>query len=187
MMALRYLLAVAVVAIPSFLALSEAQTPPPGEKLQLRISLVLTPEFCASKAKSIGGPVAVGKVACDELEPALKEVFSEVARMTAIPSAADTPDLVLVPSFASSRMTNSGLHHEQIDLVLNWTARDGSGKIVWASSVTGSGTANKAFTRNKNNFWRLTGEDAAKDAVRQSARQMAASPEFRGLVRGPGR
>jgi hypothetical protein len=60
---------------------------PTAETLPLKVALVLTPEFCATITKgalfTTKEEFKIGKAACAELEPALKSVFPNLARVEA--------------------------------------------------------------------------------------------------------
>src|SRR4249919_1773644 len=88
-------------------------TKPADAKLPIKAALVLTPEFCATKIKPKGsaltkewGTFEVGKAACEQLEPALKEAFFSLSRVAA-PPAAQEAQLVLLPRIVDVNATTA--------------------------------------------------------------------------------
>ena len=166
-----------------------AQTKSPADTtLTLKAALVLTPEFCATKTKQ--GSFAsgketfeIGKVACAELEPALKGVFSSLTRIMAPPSPEGT-QVVLLPKFGEVEATKTlgAFSDREMIVLLEWTVKDRSGKTVWIETVQGSAKHHmgNTFTHGKN--VKLIVEDSVKDAAEQSASKMSSSPELRKLA-----
>lgn len=165
-----------------------AQTDPPSKaKLPLRAAVVLTPEFCAtrmtgaSKTTTKGG-FEIGKAACVELEPVLKEVF---ASLTAVPEMPKTGDaqLILIPKFVDVGATTAltAFSNRELDVFLQWTAKDISGTTIWVETVQGSAKhhVGNMFTYKKN--LTLIANDAVKDLASQSASKMSSSAELRRL------
>ncbi len=160
----------------------------PDAKLPLRVALVATPEFCATKITkgswaTIKETFEVGKIACAELEPALERVFSSVTSVTAPPSSGDT-QIVLIPRFVDVGATvpMTAFSNREMDVFLEWTAKDVSGKTVWIETVQGSARHHigNLFTHNKN--LKLIVKDSVKDVAEQSASKMYSSPELRKLT-----
>ncbi len=170
-------------------AAARAQTASPsGAKLAFRAALLVTPEFCDTKFKkgswaTIKETFDVGKIACAELEPALAPVFSSLTSVTAIPSSGDT-QIVLIPRFVDvgATTTMSAFSNREMDVFLEWTVKDMSGKTVWIETVQGSSRHHMGnmFTHNKN--VKLIVRDSIKDAAEQSASKMADSVELRKLA-----
>lgn len=171
-------------------ATAGAQTVSPSDtRLALRAALVVTPEFCATKFKkgswaTIKETFEVGKIACAQLEPALERVFSSLTRVTATPSSGDA-QVVLMPRFVDVGATTAmgAFSNREMDVFLEWTVKDMSGKTVWIETVQGSSKHHMGnmFTYNKN--LKLIVNDSVKDAVEQSASKMSSSPELRKLTR----
>jgi hypothetical protein len=171
------------------LATAGGQTKPPDNApLELKATLVLTPEFCATQTKK--GSFAtgketfdVGKAACSELEPALKGVFSSLTRVAATPESGEA-QVVLVPKFGDVDATKTvgAFSNREMVVLLEWTVKDKSGKTVWLETVQGSSKHHmgNAFTHGKN--VKLIVEDSVKDAAQQSAIKMSSSPELRKLA-----
>lgn len=156
--------------------------------MALRAALLVTPEFCDTKFKkgswaTIKETFEVGKIACAELEPALAQVFSSVTPVTAIPSSGDT-QVVLIPRFVDvgATTTMSAFSNREMDVFLEWTVKDMSGKTVWIETVQGSSRHHmgNVFTHSKN--VKLIVRDSIKDAAEQSASKMADSVELRKLT-----
>jgi hypothetical protein len=167
---------------------ARAQTAsPPDTKLALRAALVVTPEFCATKITKVSWATIketfeVGKIACVELEPALERVFSSLTHVTATPSSGDV-QVVLMPRFVdvAATTTMSAFSNREMDVFLEWTVKDMSGKTVWIDTVQRSAKHHMGnlFTHKKN--LKLIVEDSVKDAAEQSASKMSSSPELRKL------
>jgi hypothetical protein len=180
-LALSFLLALVSVT-------AAAQTAPLSDpKLPLHATLVLTPEFCATKITkgswaTIKETFEVGKIACLELEPALGRVFSRVTLVTAPPAAPDG-QVVLLPRFVdlAANTTMSAFSDREMDVLLEWTVKDMSGKTVWIETVQGTSKHHMGnlFTHGKN--VKLIVKDSVKDAAEQSASKMLSSPELRKL------
>jgi len=164
--------------------------PATGAKLPIKAALVLTPEFCATKIKPKGsaltkewGSFDVGKAACEQLEPALKEAFSSLTRVPAPPTAQEA-QLVLLPRIVDVNATTAigAFSNREMVIVLEWTAKDPAGNTVWLETVQGSAKHHMGnlFTFKKNQVLIVT--DSVKDAAVQSASKMSASPELRKLA-----
>lgn len=163
---------------------------PADAKLPLKAALVLTPEFCATKIKPKGsaltkewGSFDVGKAACEQLEPALKDAFSSLTRVAA-PPAAQEAQLVLLPRIVDVNATTAigAFSNREMVIVLEWTAKDPAGNTVWLETVQGSAKHHMGnlFTFKKNQVLIVT--DSVKDAAVQSASKMSSSPELRKLA-----
>jgi hypothetical protein len=159
-------------------------------KLPIKAALVLTPEFCATKIKPKGpaltkewGTFEVGKAACEQLEPALKETFSNLTRVAATPAAQEA-QLVLLPRIVDVNATTAmgAFSNREMVVVLEWTAKDPAGNTVWLETVQGSAKHHMGnlFTFKKNQVLIVT--DSVKDAAVQSASKMSSSPELRKLT-----
>jgi len=165
-------------------------TKPADAKLPIKAALVLTPEFCATKIKPKGsaltkewGTFEVGKAACEQLEPALKEAFFSLRRVAA-PPAAQEAQLVLLPRIVDVNATTAmgAFSNREMVVVLEWTAKDPAGNTVWLETVQGSAKHHMGnlFTFKKNQVLIVT--DSVKDAAVQSASKMSSSPELRKLT-----
>jgi hypothetical protein len=173
----RYLLILAATA-----EILAAQSPAsPGPQLPLKAVLVLSQEFCATKMPK-GGRVEVGKLACADFEPALRDVFPRLTVTAEVPKTVDA-QIVLIPAFVDLAATTgmTAFSDRKLDVFLQWTAKDASGKTVWIETVRGSAThrAGTLFTYSKN--FKLMVSDAVRDMASQSATKMSASPELRKL------
>jgi hypothetical protein len=165
-----------------------AQTESPSKAtLPLKAAVVLTPEFCAtrmtgaSKATTKGG-FEVGKAACVELEPALKEVFASLTSVSEMSQTGDA-QLILIPKFVDVGATTAvtAFSNRELDVFLQWTAKDISGTTIWVETVQGSAKHHmgNVFTYKKN--LTLITNDAVKDLASQSASKMSSSEELRKL------
>lgn len=163
---------------------------PADGKLPIKAALVLTPEFCATKIKPKGpaltkewGSFDVGKAACEQLEPVLKDTFSRLTRVAA-PPAGQEAQLVLLPRIVDVNATTAmgAFSNREMVIVLEWTAKDPAGNTVWLETVQGSAKHHMGnlFTFKKNQVLIVT--DSVKDAAVQSASKMSSSPELRKLA-----
>jgi len=161
-------------------------------KLALKASLVLTPEFCATTIQQGGfftgkEKFEVGKAACAELEPALQGAFTRLTRVAA-PPPPEAGAVVLLPKFdeaAATRRTGVTIFNKpkkDLLVVLEWTITDPSGKTVWLQTVQGTaetkGRPNGTLSKKA---MTLLVEAAVKNAADQSATQMASAQELRAL------
>lgn len=171
-------------------AKSAADAKPADAKLSMKAALVLTPEFCATKIKPKGsaltkewGIFEVGKIACEQLEPALKEAFSSLTRVASPPAPQDA-QLLLTPRIVDVNATTAmgAFSNREMVVVLEWTAKDPAGNTVWLETVQGSAKHHMGnlFTYKKNQVLIVT--DSVKDAAAQSASKMSSSPELRKLT-----
>ena len=167
--------------------ISRAQSTPVS-KLNLRAALVLTPEFCATQIKkgkwmSNQERFDVGKAVCSELGPALKDVLTEVTSVDATAAAGDA-QIILVPRFIDVTATQAKIAFSNRELVLlvEWTAKDRSGKTLWLETVQGSAKHHigNTFTYKKN--LKLIVKDSSKDLAAQSADRISASAQLRHLA-----
>jgi len=168
-----------------------AAQPAPDPKLPLKTILVVTPEFCATKLSkgswaTIKESFEVGKIACVELEPALKGTFSTLSVVAAPPATADLKDtqLILIPRFVdvAATTTMSAFSDREMNVFLEWTAKDAAGKTVWIETVEGTSKHHMGnlFTHSKN--LKLIVNDSVKDVAAKSATKMSSSAELRKLT-----
>lgn len=176
--------------LPAMLA-EEPSAASADAKLPLNAVLVLTPEFCATKFKqgsmwTTGRETFdVGKMACTDLEPALKSAFGNLTVVSAPPTSGDA-QLVLVPKFTDTHATTSSFAfaNREMDVFLEWTAKDSAGKTVWLQTVQGSSKHHmgNVFTHGHN--VNLIVRDSVKDVADQSVAKMEAAAELRKLAQG---
>ncbi len=162
------------------------QTPATPQKLSLTAALVLTPEFCATVTNKAHEKFPVGKAACAELEPALKDVFTTLTR-TEDSSKAGAAQVVLEPKFADVGSTQKAFafSNRELTVLVDWTVRDQSGKVIWMETVQGSAKRHmgNAFTHGGN--LKHIVNDSVEDMAQQSAAKMSSSPELRKLSAAP--
>ena len=163
-------------------------TSPSNTKLALRAALVITPEFCATRITkgswaTIKETFEVGKIACAELAPTLERLFFSVTPVTAVTLSGDA-QVVLIPRFVdvAANTTMGAFSDREMDVFLEWTVKDPSGKTVWIETVQGSSKHHMGnlFTHGKN--LKLIVKDSVQDAAEQSASKMASSTELRKLT-----
>jgi hypothetical protein len=157
---------------------------PPDARLGLRAALVLTPELCASKMKDKHKQTyEIGKAACAELEPALKNAFST---LTVVPSESQSGDaqVVLLPRFVAVDRTSGVQGFSKLTMViqLEWTVKDMSGRTVWLETVQGTGVGHVGTMGTVGKNRKKTVADAMRDTAEQSASKMSSSPELRKLA-----
>jgi hypothetical protein len=166
--------------------LAQNQAPPAQQKLSLTAALVLTPEFCETVNKKGAEKFPVGKTACTELEPALKSSFASLTRVDDSSKAGDA-QVVLEPKFADVGATQKAFAFSSRELVVlvEWTVRDQSGKVVWLETVQGSAKRHigNAFTHGSN--LKHIVEDSVQDMAEQSAAKMSSSPQLLALSAQP--
>jgi hypothetical protein len=160
------------------------------EKLPLKAALVLTPDFCKSKLshndrENAKAGIEVGKIACGEFEPALKDVF---ATLTTISDLKDVggAQVILTPRFVDLGARMEGITsfaNYDLYVFLEWTAKDASGKTIWLDTVEGSARhqVGNLFTARKNG--RIIAHDAVKDLAARSASRISSSAELRKFSR----
>ncbi|HUA97106.1 MAG TPA: hypothetical protein VMA34_02115 [Terracidiphilus sp.] len=162
--------------------------PAAAGRLPFDAVLVLSPEFCATTFKqgsmwTTGGETFnVGKMACAELEPALKPAYADLT-VAAAPPASVNAHFVLIPSFASAHATTSAFafSNREMDVFLEWTVKDPAGKTVWLQTVQGSSKHHMGNMFTHSHDVKLIVKDSVKDVAAQSAARMEAAPELRAL------
>ncbi len=166
--------------------MAENPVPPAPQKLSLTAALVLTPEFCATVNKKGHEKFQVGKSACAELEPALKGIFTRLTQVDD-PAKAGDAQVVLQPKFADVGATQRAFAFSNRELVVlvEWTARDQSGKAIWIETVQGSASRHigNAFTYKRN--LKHIVEDSVHDMAEQSGAKMSSSPQLLQLGAAP--
>ena len=178
--------------VPAFAPALRAQAPPAPSaeaKLPLKAVLVLTPEFCTTQFKQ--GSIwttgredfAVGKMACADLEPALKSVFGSLTVAPTPPTAGDA-QLVLIPKFADAHATTSSFafSNREMDVFLEWTVKDATGKTLWLQTVQGSSKHHMGNMFTHGHDVKLIVRDSVQDVAAQSATKMETAAELRKLV-----
>ena len=149
------------------------------QKLSLTAALVLTPEFCATVNKKKSEKFQVGKAACDELEPALRGIFTSLTRVDDSSKAGDA-QVVLEPKFADVAATEKSFAFSNRDLVVvvDWTVRDQSGKAIWVETIQGEAKRHQgnAFTYGSN--LKHIVQESVEDMAEQSAAKMSSSPQL---------
>ena len=105
--------------------------------------IVLTRELCtvgATTVSSRGGDEVFrpGRLICPAAEEAARNSFERVIRMESAPKPEDAGGhLVLIPRFADMEATAPLIRKRNMSLLLEWSAIDPSGKILWAQTVEG--------------------------------------------------
>jgi hypothetical protein len=170
----------------AFVAAQAQPAPATRSKLNLKAALVLTPEFCATKFSQGSfwttgkDTFSVGKMACKELEPALNQVFSNVSVVKS-PEEAGDAQVVLTPKFVSAGATNgtTAFSHRNMNVFLEWTVKDSSGKTVWLQTVQGTSKHRAGNMYTHSHVENVMAKDSVEDAAEQSALKMAAAPALK--------
>lgn len=159
-----------------------------GSVVPLRAVLVLTPEFCATEFKQ--GSVfttgretfKVGQMACQELGPALKPAFTSLTVAAEAPASSDA-QVFLIPKFANGHATTAtfAFSNREMDVLLEWTAKDASGKTVWLQTVQGTSKHHMGNMFTHGHDVKLIAADSVKDAAAQSVTSMEGAAELRKL------
>lgn len=185
-------LAAVILAVclgPSRLEGQDAKAPA-AQPVPLNAALVLTPEFCATKSKKGTWGIneetfPVGKVACEELAPIVKAAFTSMKRVDDATTAGNV-QLVLTPKFVDIGATQKtfAFSNRELTVVMEWTARDPSGKTVWIETIEGTAKHHmgNAFTHGSN--VKHIVEDSVKDVGEQAVVKLEASPEISKLAVG---
>ncbi len=172
--------------IPAAMLTARSQSTAVDTKLPLKAALVLTPEFCTTKTKMKNEhqTLETGKVAYAELEAPLEDVFLNVTRVAAASSPGEA-QVVLLPRLVDVGATlTMGYGNREMIVVLEWTVKDASGKTVWIETVQGSAQHHLGNMATYGKNLKLILNDSVKDAAKQSAVKMSASPELRKLAGG---
>jgi hypothetical protein len=179
-------LLIAVCATSSRLESQDAKTS--DHSLSLGAALVLTPEFCATKSKKGTWMInqetfPVGKSACKELEPIMKTAFSSLKRVDDVSGVGDA-QLILTPKFVDVGATQKAFafSSRELTVIIEWTARDKTGKTVWIETIQGSAKRHQGnmFTAGSNLKHIVT--DSVKDVAEQAVTKIEASPEIAKLA-----
>jgi len=183
----RCLLSLLLCSSPFWIlgARAQDQAPPP-KKLSLTAALVLTPEFCETVNKKRSEKFPVGKVACIELEPTLRSAFASLTRVDDSSKAGDA-QVVLEPKFADVGATQKAFAFSSRELVIlvEWTVRDHSGKVVWLETVQGSAKRHIGNTFTHGSNLKHIVQDSVQDMAQQSAAKMSSSPQLLALSAQP--
>jgi len=180
------ILLIAACATPSRLEGQDAKTS--TQPVSLAAALVLTPEFCATKSKKGTWGInqetfPVGKSACKELDPILKTAFSSLKTVNEASGAGDA-QLILTPKFVDVGATQKAFAFasRELTVIIEWTARDKTGKTVWIETIQGSAKRHQGnlFTAGSN--LKHIVQDSVKDVAEQAVTKIEASPEIARLA-----
>jgi hypothetical protein len=178
----------AVLAATTVAVSQTDSSQPSTAKLQLKADLLLTPEFCSTKFKkgswkTIKEEFELSPTACDDIQSGLAGVFSNLTRVQAAPSPLEAQILV-TPRFVDVAATIgvTAFSNRDLVIVMEWTAKDASGKTIWIDTVQGTATHHmgNVFTYSKNR--RRIVDESVRDAVAKAAQKISASPDLRRLV-----
>jgi hypothetical protein len=153
----------------------------PSGKIAATAIVVLTHEFCTVEVKRgdwvFGREVfRPGLLICPSAEEAVRNSFKSVIRMETPPKPEDAGGhLVLIPRYADLEATTTAtaIGKRNIALLLEWSAIEPSGKIVWVQTVEGD--ARKATGLNHQKLLQIV----ARDLVAKSTEAIEKSQEIR--------
>jgi len=173
------LLGMTISLLVSFSAVAQNPAPAPPQKLSLTAALVLTPEFCATVTEKKHEKFPVGKAACTELEPALQPVFTSLARVDDTSKAGDA-QLVLEPKFSDVGSTQKAFafSNRELTVLVDWTVRDQSGKVIWLETVQGLAKRHIGNLYTHGSNLKHIVNDSVQDMAQQSAAKMSSAPEL---------
>lgn len=150
-----------------------------GGKMEATAIVVLTREFCTAQVKNrtYGTEFfAVGRLLCPAAEEAVRNSFERVIRMETAPKPEDAGGhLVLIPRYADMEATVTAtlVGKRAVALLVEWTATDPGGNILWVQTVEGDARKATGFNHIK------LMEMAARDVAVKSAEAIQNSQEIR--------
>jgi hypothetical protein len=152
-----------------------------GGKIAGTAIVVLTPEFCTvegRKGNAILGPeiFRLGRMLCPSAEEAVGNSFERVIRVESAPKPEDAGGrLILIPHYTDMEATHPMKGKRRMALLLEWSATDPSGNVLWVQTVEGAADAGGA------NHQKLA-EAVMRDLVAKSTKAIQESPEIRQFV-----
>jgi hypothetical protein len=168
-----------VMALEGLTAAQQASAA--GGKMASTAIVVLTHEFCTSKVRTGNSVLGYdvfrpGRLLCPSAEEAVRNSFERVIRMETVPKPEDSGGhLVLVPKFADMEATKALVGKRNMTLLLEWSAIDPGGKIVWVQTVEGD-------ARKKGASHEKIGEELMRDLVAKSTEAITGSQEVRRYI-----
>ena len=159
---------------------SPAQQPSiSNAKLAGTAIVVLTHDFCTAEVKRGDDVFRPGRLICPAAEEAVRNSFEHVIRMETAPNPEDTGGhLVLVPRYSDMEVTTATTvaGKRKVGLLLEWSAFDPSGKILWVQTVEGDAGRTAGFNHQK------LLEMMTHDLVAKSTEAIEKSREIRQFV-----
>lgn len=165
--------------------LAVAQQPPvSGSKIAGTAIIVLTREFCTQEVKMGNEVFRAGRLLCSSAEEAIRNSFERVIRMETPPKPEDAGGhIVLIPKYADMEATTPLFKNKRnMALLLEWSAIDPSGKILWVQTVEGDA---QKKTGNVHQETLKMAEMVVRDLVAKSAEAIKESQEIRHFVETP--
>jgi hypothetical protein len=151
----------------------------PSSKLLGTAIVVLTHDFCTAEVKRGDEVFRPGRSICPAAEEAVRNSFESVIRMETAPKPGDAGGrLVLIPRYADMEATTTAttVGKRKIALLLEWSAFDPSGKILWVQTVEGDAGKAAGFNHQK------LVEMVTRDLVAKSTDAIEKSQEIRQFV-----
>jgi hypothetical protein len=132
-----------------------------GGKMTATAIVVLTREFCTVTANKRIFPMpfvprneafVLGRLLCPAAEEAARSSFGRVIRMETAPKPQDAGGhLVLIPRYVDMEATDAPttIQKRKMALLVEWTATDPSGKVLWVQTVEGDARKAAGFNHRK--------------------------------------
>lgn len=182
-----------VAAAVCFLAVFPTEESAPAKqstegKYPFEAILVLTPEQCSEESKKgglVGGKekYRMGELLCPTAESTVKQVFEKYTRVETFPENGSTPGkVVLTPKFVDLEVAKTFGKRKMV-LLVEWTARDESGKVFWVQTVEGNAQEKTGNIVTSGSHRRKMLEAIRKDLTDKSVQAMRQSPQFQKLAK----
>jgi hypothetical protein len=185
---IRRLLPLALtILLSASLAGQSAAPDAPYAQLSMKAALVLTPKFCDTRKRqsiAIKDVLRTGEFVCRQLESEFKKVFPDLTIATeASASGTQSAKLILIPKFVEYSATQPLLpsSKRELTILLEWTAKDASGKTIWLQTVLGSTAQRTGWvitTKHQNALVQAAADDLAK----ASASKISTAVELKRLA-----
>src|SRR3989442_1616362 len=115
-------------------------------KYPLEAILVLTPDQCETQSKKGNWVIGkekyqVGEFLCPAAEAAVQQVFEKYTRVETLSDDERAPGkVILTPRFVDLEATRTAtaFGRRKMVLLVEWTATDHSGKVLWVQTVEGN-------------------------------------------------
>jgi hypothetical protein len=160
-------------------------------KYPLEAILVLTPAQCSEESKK-GNWVTgkekfrMGELLCPAAESAVQQVFEKHTRVESLLEKGSTPGkVILTPRFIDLEATKTAtaFGKRKMVLLVEWTATDESGKVIWVQTVEGNAQEKTGNLFTAGGHRRKMLESVKKDLTDKSIQAMRQAPEFQKLAK----
>jgi hypothetical protein len=161
-----------------------------ANKYPLEAVLVLTPAQCAEESKkgdwfSGKEKFRMGELLCPAAESAVQQAFEKYTRIEALPEkGSGSGKVILTPRFVDLEATKTAtaFGKRKMVLLVEWTATDEAGKVLWVQTVEGNAQEKTGNIFTAGGHRRKMLEAIRKDLVDKSAHAMRQSPELQKLA-----